>query len=208
MLQCNPNISTLWLAILGLIGQRPCSGYDLVKVFSMTAMGNFSSSPGAVYPALKRLEQLGLIEGALEGRETLRPRRIYSLTQRGRLALEQRLSMPVTREDVARHSDDLMLRFAFMEGVLGREKTIAFLEQMASQTDAYIAELKRQLADMPPSAPSSARYALEHGIESYRADARWARRIIRELKEGTPGTPAAGPPPGTGQTPERERKHP
>ena len=39
--------SPLELAIAGLLWQQARSGYDLLKVFAETAMGGFSSSPGA-----------------------------------------------------------------------------------------------------------------------------------------------------------------
>jgi DNA-binding PadR family transcriptional regulator len=48
-------ISILGYALLGLIHQKPSSGYDLRKTFTETAMGSFSNSPGAIYPALARL---------------------------------------------------------------------------------------------------------------------------------------------------------
>ncbi|MHC4537428.1 MAG: PadR family transcriptional regulator, partial [Planctomycetota bacterium] len=57
----NNSISTLSLAVLGLIAQKPHSGYDLRKVFSTTPLGHFSSSPGAIYPALKRIEKSGWV---------------------------------------------------------------------------------------------------------------------------------------------------
>ena len=48
--------STLELALLGLLHQKPQSGYDLRKTFATTAMRHFSDSPGSIYPALRRLE--------------------------------------------------------------------------------------------------------------------------------------------------------
>ncbi len=69
----NNNISTLSLAVLGLIVQRPRSGYDLRKVFSTTPMGHFSSSPGAIYPALIRIEKNGWVRGSIDTKKALRP---------------------------------------------------------------------------------------------------------------------------------------
>jgi len=62
MVTTNSN-SALAFALLGLIGQEPRSGYDLRKFFSSTPMISFSDSPGAIYPALRRLEQRGLVRG-------------------------------------------------------------------------------------------------------------------------------------------------
>ncbi len=53
------SLTPLRLAILGLVAMHPQSGYDLRKIFETTPMGNFSSSPGAIYPALKSLEKKG-----------------------------------------------------------------------------------------------------------------------------------------------------
>jgi len=50
-----------------LLWQSPRSGYDLRKFFSATPMMSFSDSPGAIYPALRRLEQRGFIRGQAEG---------------------------------------------------------------------------------------------------------------------------------------------
>jgi len=51
----HPQITVLGYALLGLLQQKAQSGYELRKVFAETAMGNYSSSPGAIYPALERL---------------------------------------------------------------------------------------------------------------------------------------------------------
>jgi len=58
-------VPLLGYALLGLIHQKPSSGYDLRKTFAETAMGNYSDSPGAIYPALERLESQGLVRGVI-----------------------------------------------------------------------------------------------------------------------------------------------
>ena len=59
-------IPSLGYALLGLIEQKPASGYDLRKIFSSTSMKYYSDSPGAIYPALGRLEQQGLLRGTID----------------------------------------------------------------------------------------------------------------------------------------------
>jgi DNA-binding PadR family transcriptional regulator len=60
-------ISQLGFALLGLIHQQPMSGYDLRKVFTASALGSYSDSPGAIYPALNRLEAGGLVQRSRPG---------------------------------------------------------------------------------------------------------------------------------------------
>ena len=182
-------IALLELAIMGLLWQQPRSGYDLLKVFSETAMGGFSSSPGAIYPALKRLERAGSVTGEVENRDTLRPRQVYSLTPAGAETLKRHLRQPVTRHDVIRQEDGVMLRFVFAGEVLGRDEAIRILEQFSREVESYLPDLKAQLATLQQTTDRYGKYALQYGIDMYRAHARWARKIIVELKRRAAAQP-------------------
>jgi DNA-binding PadR family transcriptional regulator len=176
------SLSTLSLAILGLISQKPQTGYDLRKVFTTTPMGHFSSSPGAIYPALRRLEEAGWIRGRSGQGRTRRERVVYEIAPRGLTALKQHLAQPVTAADVTWHMDDLMMRFAFMDGVVGREQTIHFLRHFATQIDAHVADLRRYFDGAKETLPACGRLAMESGIEGYEMHGQWARRAARELQ--------------------------
>ncbi|MCX5643645.1 MAG: PadR family transcriptional regulator [Phycisphaerae bacterium] len=176
------DLSTLSLAILGLISQRPLTGYDLRKVFLTTPMGHFSSSPGAIYPALRRIEEAGWIRSVAAQGQTRRQRVVYEITACGLETLQQHLSRPVTSEDVVWHMDDLMMRFAFMDGIVGRERTVRFLEDFASQIDAHVADLRRYFEGAKSILPACGKLAMENGIQSYEMNAQWARRAIKELQ--------------------------
>ncbi len=178
----NKDLSTLSLAILGLISQRPLTGYDVRKIFATTPMGHFSSSPGAIYPALKRLEEAGWIRAVTTGEHTRRPRVTYEITTHGLKRLKEHLSQPVTREDVIWHLDDLMMRFAFMDGIVGREMTVRFLQDFAAQIDAHVADLRRYFESARSILPPCGKLAMENGIQSYETNAQWARRAIHELQ--------------------------
>jgi DNA-binding PadR family transcriptional regulator len=176
------DLSTLSLAILGLIAQRPQTGYGLRKVFTTTPMGHFSSSPGAIYPALRRIEEAGWIRRGTSESRPRRPRMVYEITARGRNVLKEHLSQPVTEEDVIWHMDDLMMRFAFMDGVVGREVTLRFLRDFAARIDAHVADLRRYFEGTRSILPACGRLAMENGIQGYEMNARWARRAIQELQ--------------------------
>jgi DNA-binding PadR family transcriptional regulator len=175
------SLSTLSLAMLGLIAQKPRSGYDLRKVFLTTPMGHFSSSPGAIYPALKRIEKSGWIRGSIDTNKELRPRRIYRITAKGLDALRQHLLQTVTQDDVIWRMDDLMLRFAFMDEIAGREYTLKFLQEFLAETKSYLSTLRQYQDQMNGTIPATARLAMENGIKNYQMNARWAERAIKEL---------------------------
>lgn len=175
------DISTLSLAIMGLIAQERRSGYDIRKAFATTPMGHFSSSPGAIYPALNRLEKDGWIRGQADPKAAGRPRKVYELTPPGRRALKRHLARPVTRDDVIWHLDDLLLRFALMDGIAGRVATLRFLHSFAVELEHYVEHLRGYLDSARAAMPAAGRLAMEHGIESYAMTAAWARRAIEEL---------------------------
>lgn len=173
-------LSTLSLAILGLIRQQPQTGYDIRKLFATTPLGHFSNSPGAIYPALKRIENAGWIRGRT-GRGKTRQRVVYEITTRGLRVLTEHLSQAVTQDDIMGGMEDLMLRFAFMDPVIGREATLRFLRELASLIETHVASLRGYLAGVRDFLPACGRLAMENGIEGYEMNARWARRAIEEL---------------------------
>ena len=172
------NDSLLGFALLGLLQQEPQSGYDLRKVFAQTAMGSFSDSPGAIYPALGRLESRGLVRGTVAESTSLRKRRVFKITARGAAQLKAWLRRPVTRDDVVRRIGELMLRFAFMGDVLGTERTTDFLREYAGQLAEYVPSLKEFHRAQADKMPLSGRLAFESGIEEYEARLRWTRSSL------------------------------
>lgn len=177
--------SDLSLAILGLLSINPLSGYGLRKVFLTTAMGSFSASPGAIYPALRNLEAAGLVKGTVENAKTLRPRMAYALTPAGLAALKSALSRPVTREDVMRRMDNLILRFSFMDGLLPKETILGFLRSLATEIEAYLAVLEKEVRRDAAGMSFCARAAIEQGQENFRMLARWARKTHTRLEAGS-----------------------
>jgi DNA-binding PadR family transcriptional regulator len=179
--------STLAFALLGLIWQQPRSGYDLRKFFSSTPMISFSDSPGAIYPALHRLEQRRLVRGhAAEGRG-LRRRRIFELTARGRAEFRRWQSQPVMRNDVVRNLDALMLRFAFMDQFPERGAALRFLKAFHQELAAYIPSLRKYLKSNREHMPQSGWLALESGIRSYQTQLRWTKAAMKTYRQSKGG---------------------
>jgi DNA-binding PadR family transcriptional regulator len=181
-MNADTTLTPLRLAILGLISMSPQSGYDLKKVFETTPMGHFSSSPGAIYPALQGLEKLGWIRGRQEEEGSRRPRVAYTITDTGEAALEAELARPVTREALLWHFDVLMLRFAFMDR-LGRSEALRFLADFRRESEAYVTYLEGLREELSNEMSPCGRLALEHGIQAYRGNARWAARATHELEK-------------------------
>ncbi|MEW6522612.1 MAG: PadR family transcriptional regulator [Bacillota bacterium] len=76
----------LAVSILHFLESGPSFGADIARMIEITSRGNWSPSPGSVYPLLRRLEQEGLIEGQWD-RGHLQARKVYDLTDHGRSEL-------------------------------------------------------------------------------------------------------------------------
>src|SRR6516162_1471153 len=179
--------SQLGFALLGLLHQQPMSGYDLRKVFTTTAMAGFSDSPGAIYPALNRLAKNGLVRGAVEKTGSLRTRRVFANTPAGTAALKAWLELPVTRQDVERGADLLLLRFAFMDQTLGPVQSTRFLKEFVAAIESYIAELRQFHNLYGNSMPTSGRLAFECGLQQNASYLKWAQSSIAvyQKRKGT-----------------------
>jgi DNA-binding PadR family transcriptional regulator len=175
--------TSLEYALLGLLHQQPQSGYDLRKIFATTALGNYSSSPGAIYPALKRLEQRELVDGVVDDTTSLRPKKVFRPTPTGSEIFRRWLLQEISTDDVGRRFDELMLRFAFHPVLAEPGASRNFLLKLARAIEAHVEELEAQLLLFPEEAPIEPRLALEAGIEQYRAAARWARKALGYFKE-------------------------
>lgn len=181
------NDSLLGFALLGLLHQQPMSGYDLRKVFASTAMGSFSDSPGAIYPALKRLEARDLVRGTVEESNGMRQRRMFRNTPRGLASFKAWLKKPLTPEDVIRRIGEMMLRFAFMDETLGPERAAWFLAEYAARLAEYIPGLKEFHKSQAATMPLSARLAFESGIEEYEVRLKWAKASLVQYERKNGG---------------------
>jgi len=186
--------SLLGFALLGLIQQKPASGYDLRKIFASTAMGTFSDSPGAIYPALQRLEERGLIRSVVEDGSGLRRRRLFHLALQGEAELKTWLRKPVTRDEVVRRNHELLLRLAFTDRVLGSTAAVSLLQALQNELAAYIPTLKLDARKQADIMPLSGVLALVSGIKQYEALRRWTKLAIaayqkRESAHKNSGSP-------------------
>lgn len=175
------NPSALGFALLGLLRQRPQAGYDLRKTFVETAMRHYSDSPGSIYPALRRLAENGLIKAEPRDR---RGREVFHVTAAGGKALIDWLQGPVTRDGVVFELEELMLRFAFMDGNVPRPTAIRFLEQFENEVGLYAKELRAQFdRDSKGTPVHTGLLAFQAGVEGMEAHLRWARKARARLEE-------------------------
>jgi len=75
----------LRLVILALIAQKPRHGYEVIKALGERAGGDYSPSPGVVYPTLTLLEESGLASASADEAG----RKLYAATPEGQKVLDE-----------------------------------------------------------------------------------------------------------------------
>ena len=79
---------TLALLVLRLLSSGSLNGWDVMQRIQLVSGEVLSVTPGALYPALHRLEARGLISAVWRPSDNNRKAKFYGLTVRGRKQLE------------------------------------------------------------------------------------------------------------------------
>lgn len=77
----------LKLLLLALIEQQPRHGYELIRLIEEMCEGQYAPSPGAIYPTLTMLEEMGLAEVDASGDASGKKR--YAITPAGVAFLDE-----------------------------------------------------------------------------------------------------------------------
>ena len=78
---------TLDVLILKTLGWGPAHGYAISRWIRQSSADDLRIEEGALYPALRRLEERGWVESAWRMSDSGHEARVYSLTESGRRAM-------------------------------------------------------------------------------------------------------------------------
>ena len=93
---------------------------------------------------------------------------------------------PVAREDLVRGQQEIMLRFAFSETVLGPDASINLLQSLEMALRSYIDALREEFEMIKSVVPVSGRLAFECGIRGTECFLEWTHYALATYeKEGT-----------------------
>ncbi|WHM37689.1 PadR family transcriptional regulator [Streptomyces sp. BPTC-684] len=167
-------------AVLGLLAERPASGYDLMKLFETSLSHVWSATQSQVYGELGKLADSGLVEVAAEGP---RGRKEYAITDPGRAELRHWL---IETEPSRTRRSDSLLRVFFL-GLLTPLEAQTYLLTEAERSARRLAGLKEAEASIEwDDDPLSlhGRLALEYGKRLSAMHEEWARWAAEQLKAG------------------------
>ena len=184
-------------AILTSIAHEPKSGYDLAKWFDRVASHFCPAGYGSVYPALSRFESEGLVEYKTLPSEKGPDRKVYSITEKGKLVLVRRAYEPAA--DPQTRDEQLVKALSY--GMLPPERALTLLEEARvrhANKLAYFEDLEKRLkARLREGSISEEAYlgtllVLRRGINAERCYAEWCEEA-GALVSSTKGLGAEAP---------------
>jgi DNA-binding PadR family transcriptional regulator len=131
--------------LLGFLMHKSMTGYDLKKAFSISFSFFSGLSYGSIYPALRKMENRGLISKKTEIQDGAPNRKVYSITEAGKEVFLKSLREPLILEQPKMAF--LMKLFFFAHLAPEERKTIAVgylnsIEQLRKQLEAVQPEIQ------------------------------------------------------------------
>ncbi len=171
------DLSPTAYVILGTLGWRPMSGYEIKSIVDKSTRFFWTASYGQIYPELRRLVAAGLIEGKASPQGGRR-RNVYRLTSAGRRELRAWLD---AEPEVFELRDEGLLKLFFADAGGGGESAPATLEAMRRSHERTIERLREVEAAGPPEGLPY--IVLRYGIEFHEWMAGWCERTRQALEE-------------------------
>ncbi|WP_406171796.1 PadR family transcriptional regulator [Streptomyces sp. NBC_00996] len=165
-------------ALLGLLSDRPASGYDLLKLFETSLANVWPATQSQIYTELTKLAGTGLITVAAEGP---RGRKEYAITDEG--LAELRYWLTGTRPQRSTRSD-VLLRVFFL-GVLTPEQARGYLAELIEMSDQGHEDLRRLMESVDwddDDLSAYGRIALEYGLRFNAMRREWAEWAAGQIK--------------------------
>lgn len=168
--------------ILGMLGWRPMSGYEIKSIVDRSTRFFWAASYGQIYPQLRSLADSGLIEGESKPSGGRR-RTVYSLTDAGAEKLREWLAV---EPDAVEMRDEGLLKLFFADA--GDPAVAA--EILAAKRRHHLERVESLRAIEPLAAAAPERFpaiVARYGIECNQWMADWCERTARELQSADSG---------------------
>lgn len=171
------------LLILGLLGLRPMSGYEIQQYLQVNKVDEWSDIlPGSIYHALKKLTSEGLIELEATEQTGMRTKAIYAITAAGRAEF-RKLLREAWQVPPRSLPGDFYLLLGFVDDLPRDEVLKAMQDQLARLESAlanWNAGEKAKEAVMG-FLPEPIRVTFDNGREHMEADMKMLRRLLEIL---------------------------
>ena len=158
--------------ILGFLMTQKMTGYDIRQKFAMS-FGFFSDlSYGSIYPALKKMENIGLITTQLMIQEGAPNKKLCSITDKGRETFHESMRAPLALD---KYKNSFLSRLFFFAHLEPYERL-----EMA---EAYMTNLERMHSKLMEYEPFIRQHADPFQILCFDCGLRFAQDLNKNITE-------------------------
>jgi PadR family transcriptional regulator AphA len=170
---------SLQFFVLGLLAQRPLSGYDIKRFLNTLNWLIGSPSGGSLYPVLRALLQEDLVAVEVVPGLDRPPRKIYSITPAGRQALQAWIDQPAAANAPLK-AFVMRLLIADSHSIA---RLLAHLERRRKQVADHRAKLREGTGAIDERLDLGQRLALGYGLALAKAELDWLDSTMEWLSE-------------------------
>jgi DNA-binding PadR family transcriptional regulator len=160
--------------ILGLLSERPMTGYDIKKVVETTLNTVTNASYGSLYPTLHKLLDEGAVvvdEVPQRGRPS---KKIYQITDKGRQELVEWLQKPAAADHMKR---EFLLK-VYLAKDLSCEQLHTLIESRRDDVEQMIATLRHEQTVMQEPRHT---WVIECILSQCLAEIEWLNKIEAQI---------------------------
>lgn len=182
------HVSTLGYALLARLARKPHSGYELLQAMKRPIGFFWQASQSQIYPELKRLEVLDLVTFVLVEQSSRPDKKVYSITEAGREALQKWAVAPAEPEP---SRNELLLK-TYALWLADPAKALKLFRAQEDRHLSQLAQYQRILASIEEEHPAPIKvheplfgdYAtLQIGLRYERDYVEWCRWVIEQLEQ-------------------------
>ncbi|EME8272221.1 PadR family transcriptional regulator [Enterococcus mundtii] len=165
--------------VLGILSEKPSSGYEIKQKFSTIFSNFYNASFGSVYPILHNLEKQGKVTSKLLPQEGKPNKKVYSITNKGVEAFMEFLQSSVEQEKI---KWDFMVRLYYAKRLSAIEQKVLITEEIRRREQEVntLNQLKRE--DWENKMDSFQLFSFELGIKQKQLMIDELKRLLENLR--------------------------
>jgi len=169
--------------LLGLLAQKPASGYDLKRVIAESDLFYWSGNNNQIYKVLLELKQERLVTFEVQTQASLPAKKVYTLTDQGRRVLREGLLKPPELPEMHKN---FLIQLSCAQA-LTDEELLAIFERYEVEVQAAL-DMACGMAERAAKQTSDTRQAWldlkvrENIVLTWQAELDWAQGVREEFQ--------------------------
>lgn len=161
---------SLEIGILGFLSMKPMSGYDIKKLFDMSASYFWPADQAQIYRTLKKMRIEGYIELKEQRKGETVDKKVYAITDSGQEIYLRSMTSSSAGDFILREPAPLQI---FFSGALSRDEQLRLIDAQLESNRALLQEIEEHFTENKEAFRA---LAAMPGRDRRYQSALWARR--------------------------------